>query len=158
MQLVTPFHQAELDAAKAMRSWGFVDAVATTGGADGGLDVRSMRALAQVKWRIGKTGRPEVQQLYGARAAGQHKLFFFSKSGYTDQAIVYADSVAVALFVIDAGGGVTPVNRHARPYVTKWWALPFSEIARIDILILGLVALGFALCMALWWLIVLTHH
>lgn len=57
MQPITDFHQAELNAAKAMRSFGFVDAVATTGGADGGLDVRSVRALAQVKWRGGTTGK-----------------------------------------------------------------------------------------------------
>lgn len=144
MQAVTDFHQAELNAAKAMRAWGFIDAVATTGGADGGLDVRSSRALAQVKWRSGKTGRPEVQQLYGARAAGNHQLFFFSKSGYTNEAKAYADSVGVALFVIDAAGGVAAANRHARPFVTKWWALPFVDVTLSEWAMLTLfgVALG----------------
>ncbi len=144
MAVLTDFHQAELNAAKAMRSWGFVDAVATTGGADGGLDVRSARALAQVKWRSGKTGRPEVQQLYGARAAGNHQLFFFSKSGYTNEARAYAESVGVALFVIDAAGGVVAANRHARPFVTKWWALPFVDVTLGEWAMLTLfgVALG----------------
>lgn len=67
MQYITTPHQAELNAADKMKSWGFTDAVATTGGTDGGIDVRSSRALAQVKWKGGAAGRPEMQQLYGVR-------------------------------------------------------------------------------------------
>lgn len=138
MQDTTDFHQAELNAAKAMRSWGFLDAVATTGGADGGIDVRSSQVLAQVKWRSGTTGRPEVQQLVGARGSSTHRLMFFSKSAYTRQAVEYADLMTVALFIIDAAGGVTPVNGHARPYGVRWWAVPFVGMTRDDWAVLGL--------------------
>lgn len=35
MAFITTPHQAELNAASKMREWGFADARATTGGADG---------------------------------------------------------------------------------------------------------------------------
>ncbi|WP_064257395.1 restriction endonuclease [Rhodococcus sp. HS-D2] len=152
MQPTTDFHQAELNAAQAMRSWGFLDAVATTGGSDGGVDVRAHDALAQVKWRTNATGRPEVQQLVGARGSGRQTLFFFSKSGYTRQAVEYADTMGVALFVIDAAGGVTPVNGHARPYGAKWWALPFVGITRDDWVVLGLFTLALVGAAVFWLL------
>ena len=53
MHFIITAHQAELNAAAKMRSWGFVDATSATGGSDGGIDVRSRQALAQVKWRGG---------------------------------------------------------------------------------------------------------
>lgn len=49
LQHITNLHKAELSAAATIESCGFTDAVSTTGGADGGIDVRSSRALAQVK-------------------------------------------------------------------------------------------------------------
>lgn len=152
MQDTTDFHRAELNAARVMRSWGFLDAVATTGGADGGIDVRSSAALAQVKWRTGATGRPEIQQLVGAKGSGRQKLFFFSKSGYTRQAVEYADQMVVALFVIDAVGGVQAVNPSARGYVMKWWALPFVEITRDDWVVLGLFTLALIGAVVFWGL------
>lgn len=100
-----------------MRSWGFTDAVATTGGADGGLDVRSSRALAQVKWKGGVTGRPDVQNLYGARGAGTEQLFLFSASGYSDQAITYADQVGILLMTYDPLGAVEGVNQGAKLFL-----------------------------------------
>ncbi|WP_440717520.1 hypothetical protein [Gordonia oryzae] len=49
MDYISSFHQAELNGAAVLRDMGFADAKATTGGADGGIDVRSRRAYAQVK-------------------------------------------------------------------------------------------------------------
>lgn len=110
MQYIQTPHDAELNAAEVMKAWGFGDAVATTGGADGGIDVRSKRALAQVKWRGGLVGRPEVQQLYGARGNGDELLFFFAASGYSEQAVKYADQVGVSLFTYDPIGLCAPAN------------------------------------------------
>lgn len=108
-------HDAELNAAEHMRSMGFLDAKATTGGADGGIDVRSRHALAQVKFYQSKlSGRPEVQNLLGARGHGDQQLFFFTSVGYSRQAVDYANQEGIGLFVNDRKGTATPVNQVAR--------------------------------------------
>ncbi|MDI9934695.1 restriction endonuclease [Rhodococcus sp. IEGM 1351] len=145
MQYITTAHEAELNAALVMKSWGYTDAVATTGGADGGIDVRSSRALAQVKWRGGAAGRPEMQQLYGSRAADTSKaLFFFAASAYSDQAVQYADQVGIGLFIYDPVGAVTAVNKVAQQFVV---AAPKGTVAKAkmpldDVLLFGAGALA----------------
>ncbi len=120
MQYITTPHQAELNAAEVMKAWGFTDAVATTGGADGGIDVRSSRALAQVKWKGGAAGRPEMQQLYGARGTDTKKvLFFFAASAYSKAAIGYADEVGIGLFTYDPVGVMTPINGVAQRVISS---------------------------------------
>lgn len=104
--IITP-HQAELNAAAKMREMGYTDAQATTGGSDGGIDVRSSAALAQVKWRGGVVGRPDLQNLYGARGSDTSKaLLFFSASGFSKQATEYANQVGIELWVYDPTGAV----------------------------------------------------
>jgi hypothetical protein len=68
-------HQAELNASERMKAWEFPDAVALAGGSDGGINVRSKRALAQVKWKGSVTGRPDVQNLDGARCGRRAAVF-----------------------------------------------------------------------------------
>ena len=46
-----------------MRYMGFVDAYPTPPGPDGGVDVDSTGAVAQVKAELAPTGRPRIQQL-----------------------------------------------------------------------------------------------
>ncbi|MBB0998291.1 restriction endonuclease [Dietzia maris] len=119
MEYITDPHKAEKNATQLMRQWGFADAVAGTGGADGGVDVRSKRALAQVKWKGGVVGRPDVQRLVGARGTGSEALIFFSASGYSAQAIEYADQVGVALFTYDPTGTPEAVNRSAKQVMAQ---------------------------------------
>ncbi|UNQ40960.1 restriction endonuclease [Prescottella equi] len=115
---INDFHEAELNAERVMREWGFTDAVATTGGADGGIDVRSSTALAQVKWKGGVAGRPEIQRLYGARGGDHQKqLFFFDASGYSKDAVKYADQVDVRLFRYNPLGEAEPMNRRASDFL-----------------------------------------
>lgn len=100
----------EQAAAAAMRQLGFPDAVVTPRGSDGGVDVRSARAVAQVKARLTATPRPEVQQLFGV-ARAEHKLgIFFSLAGFTAGAIEWAEQAGVALFVLESTGGVRPIG------------------------------------------------
>lgn len=110
MDYITDAHQAELNAERLMREWGFSDAVATTGGADGGIDVRAKGALAQVKWKGGVTGRPDLQRLYGARGSGTEQLIFFSAAGYSAQAVEYANQIGMALYTYDPTGTATLVS------------------------------------------------
>lgn len=97
-----------------MRELGYADAQVTVGGADGGIDVHSSAALAQVKWRGGMVGRPELQALFGARGTDFSKqLLFFAASDYSQHAVGYADHSQIALFVYDPIGILAPKNRHA---------------------------------------------
>lgn len=106
--------EAEVNAALRMRELGFRDAAVTGGGADGGIDVRSSSALAQVKWRGGMVGRPELQALYGARGADlSKKLLFFAASNYSKQAVDYGDRNQIALFLYEPVGTLVPMNKHA---------------------------------------------
>lgn len=132
MQYITDAHTAELNAAEQVKLWGFTDAVATAGGADGGLDVCSSRALAQVKWKNGVTGRPDVQNLYGARGTGIQQLFFFSAAGYSQQAITYADEVGVLLMTYDPLGAVEGVNQVAKQFLLDVANVPATVEAPTD--------------------------
>ena len=111
---------AEQNASAWMRHWGFADAHVTAGGADGGIDVRSAEALAQVKFEARQIGAPAVQRLVGARGRDEHKaLLFFSGVGYAQPAVVYADSMDVALFKYDLLGKMTAVNDAARQVIRR---------------------------------------
>ena len=84
MQYIATSKQAEINARDVMRSWGYLDAESPSKGADGGIDVTSSRALAQVKWKASVAGRPDLQRLYGARGADTSRaLYFFASSGYS---------------------------------------------------------------------------
>ena len=140
MPYISTPHQAELNARDLMRSWGYLDAVATTGGSDGGIDVRSSRALAQVKWKSGVTGRPDVQNLVGARGNGTEQLIFFSASSYSKQAIEYADQMNVALFTYDPTGAAEPVNPAATSVMRT---VPVDDIeAPTDWLLISVLAVA----------------
>jgi hypothetical protein len=112
---IRSWQEAERNAAAWMRHWGYHDAAARPGGADGGVDVRSARALGQVKFQAHAVGRPELQRLFGAR--GRHldrQLLFFTGSGYASTAVEYAAENDIALFVYALDGAMTPVNAPAR--------------------------------------------
>jgi hypothetical protein len=97
-----------------MREMGFSDATATAKGSDGGVDVRASNALAQVKWRGGMVGRPELQNLFGARGSDYTKrLLFFAASDYSQHALDYAEVEGIALFVYEPHGTAIARNSHA---------------------------------------------
>src|SRR4051812_34396114 len=91
-----PWQQAEERAAQLMRDWGYRDAKVTGPGSDGGVDVRSRKALAQVKHHAAPVGRPALQQLVGARGRGSAELLFFASAGFTATARVYAGEMGIA--------------------------------------------------------------
>lgn len=100
-----------------MLSWGFSDAFTTSKGADGGVDVESDRAIAQVKATTKQTGRPHVQRLRGAAFDGR-QAFFFSLGGYTNEARMYADASEVKLFRFSAyDGSVEAINKAANSFL-----------------------------------------
>lgn len=109
----------EIAARDWMRSWGFGDAEVTVHGADGGIDVESSRALAQVKAHMVPVGRPDVQQLRGA-AHGRRDAIFFSLMDYTPQAVTFANEAGVALFRFTGYDGTAePMNPRATALLQK---------------------------------------
>lgn len=115
VHLIRSWQDAEINAATWMRHWGHADAAVTSGGPDGGVDVRSSRALAQVNCLAAAVGRPDLQRLAGAGVGEPDKaLFFFSGSDYTATAREYADATGMALFAYSFDGSMEPLSASAR--------------------------------------------
>ena len=81
--------------------WGDRDVEITSQTHDSGIDVQSCCCLGQVKFYSNtKVGAPEVQQLRGATSIDNSRFatFFAFSTGYTNEAIIFADQAGVALF------------------------------------------------------------
>jgi hypothetical protein len=100
-----------------MRYWGFDDATTTERGADGGVDVRASRAIAQVKAHQVPIGRPDLQRLHGVAVTERKLSLFFSLMYYTPQASEWADGVGMALFRFNYACEPEPMNDAARVIV-----------------------------------------
>ena len=113
---VYSWQEAERLAQRWMFYFGFYDATLTTSGADGGIDVSSSQALAQVKFESTNTGRPVIQALAGEAHNQGKSALFFSLSGYTKGAISWAEEsrIQVALFKYDRSGNMEGVNQAAK--------------------------------------------
>lgn len=118
-RLIRTPRDADLVAAEWMSWLGFQQVSATLPGPDGGIDVRSVEAVAQVKAEVAPVGRPKVQQLHGVASATGKLGLFFSLAGYTSAARSFADSVGIALFSFDLQGDPTAVNATASALVTR---------------------------------------
>lgn len=110
---VFTWSMAEELAVAHLQRLGFTDARRTAAGADGGLDASATGAVAQVKNHAQPVSAPDVQRLRGA-AHGLSRPVFYSRNGFTLQAVAFADRADVALFAFDAHNHVWPVNSHAR--------------------------------------------
>ncbi|QDC12713.1 hypothetical protein E2561_00570 [Rhodococcus ruber] len=119
MGTISTAREAEENAAVHMRKLGFPDAAVTDEGPDGGIDVRSSGAVAQVKLWFRPVGSPALQQLYGARGTARHEMLFFAHSGYSKPAVLYADQHSIALFTFDTDGNITAHNDSARALVKQ---------------------------------------
>jgi len=132
IQTIENWQQAEMNAAAQMRALGYFSAECTPPGADKGIDVRSSRALAQVKYTISKPTRMDLQQLHGARkdermerfsykGVGRplKELWFFANHGYGAAALEYADEISMLLFTYTDTGEITPANEAARDKYAK---------------------------------------
>jgi hypothetical protein len=101
---------AEVLARDWMKQNGFRDATLTAAGADGGVDVISTKAFAQVKHHATPVGLAEMQRLYGiAQSTGKLPLFF-SSAGFTPKAIGWADTHNIACFAMPPVRGLNPAG------------------------------------------------
>jgi len=118
LRLIRTPKDAEHVAAEWLRFFGFSDALVTGDGADGGIDVESDLAIAQVKFKGVQTGRPELQQLYGVSRHLEKHAFFFSLSDYSQVAIDFADETGISLFKFDYQGQPVAVNAFAENFLS----------------------------------------
>lgn len=101
---------AELHIEEWMAHWGFHDAQATPVGPDGGFDVKSKRAAAQVKFRGQPTPLEQINSFHGACDRKYEFEIFVSKSGFTRPAREAANDYGMALFILESDGTPKPVN------------------------------------------------
>ena len=111
---VATWQDAEHNAARWMSHWGYSDAQVTAGGADGGIDVVSSHAVAQVKFKAQQVGGPDIQRLAGAGFSHPGKqLIFFTGTSYSSNAFQVAEDASVALFTYALNGDVSAANAMA---------------------------------------------
>lgn len=111
------FQQAEELAAQWMRHLGASDAAVTQATRDGGFDVESSHFVVEVKHRSTAMGPSFVREIFGVAQAKRKRAVFFSRGGYTKEAIRFGRDTGVLLFVYDAERGtltgLTPESRRA---------------------------------------------
>jgi hypothetical protein len=113
------WRDAELVAAEWMKYWGYTNVAATAVGTDGGIDVVSNEAVAQVKAETSATGRPKVQQHHGVAVSEGKTAIFFALGGFTPAARRYAEENNILLFRFDLQGEPEPVNTAAHSLAAK---------------------------------------
>ncbi|WP_435771403.1 restriction endonuclease [Nocardioides sp. SYSU DS0651] len=113
-RLVKGHAAAEEYAAEVLGSLGFSRVRRTPTGADGGVDVVADGLVCQVKMEALPTGRDRVQALHGIAALEEARAVFFSLSGYTKQAVGWADRAGMALLEFETDGSVRAVNPAGR--------------------------------------------
>lgn len=95
------WQEAERLACKWLISRGYRDAAVTAAGADGGVDIRSRKVVAQVKHQVKAVGVAEVQRLAGIAGHDGKKGFLFSSGGFTRPAIERAKAMGVILVTFE---------------------------------------------------------
>jgi len=68
---------------------------------DGGVDVSSEHFVAEVKYHAAPVPPNLVRQIFGAATAERKRAVFFALTGYTADAVVFAEKNRIPLFVYD---------------------------------------------------------
>jgi hypothetical protein len=128
--VVSGWESVEEIAESHLRALGFADVTRTAVGRDGGLDVVGRGVAAQVKMLALPVGRPVLQQLVGATGPTRTRVCY-STSGYSNEALSYAQEEEIALFGVDGTGRVTTQNASAESLERVSNANPDAELWRI---------------------------
>lgn len=97
-RLIRTPRDAEDYAAEVMEAIGFTNVKLSPVGPDGGIDVTSDEALAQVKLEGRSSTREQLQRLTGISLTQGTAAIFFSLAGYTKAALDWAEATDMALF------------------------------------------------------------
>lgn len=131
---ITTWLEAEWSCAACMRALGYLDAECTPPDTPV-IDIRSRRAVGQVKREATAIKSKDVADFYEKSVDDHDKeLWYFSGSGFTEPAVVYADLHSIMLFTYSITGELTPVNTVAQTRYTELMTLRAKRIARRDAL------------------------
>jgi hypothetical protein len=112
-RMIKGHEAAEAYAAEVLAALGFQHLVRTPTGADGGIDVKGVGIVAQVKMEALPTSRDRLQALFGVATVERSAAAFFSLAGYTSQALAWADRAEIALFEFEFDGSLAAANATA---------------------------------------------
>ncbi|MDP3966904.1 MAG: restriction endonuclease [Nocardioides sp.] len=110
---------AEEYVADVLAALGFRHVSRTPTGADGGVDVTGDGLVAQVKMEALPTGRDRLQALFGVATVENARAVFFSLSGYTANAVAWADRAGVALLSFGYDGAILAENAEGRRILSQ---------------------------------------
>lgn len=119
-QLVRQWADAEGVAAAWMEWLGFGPAQVCGGPGDGGVDVRAQTGVAQVKDYGTPISAGPVRELAGVAMVEGRQAVFFARSGYTRDAVEFADRAGIALFEFNLQGTITASNVTADKLMSGW--------------------------------------
>lgn len=123
--LIRGWREAERVAAEWMKLMGYSDSHADArAGADGGVDVESSHAVAQVKHRSSRSGLPDVQRHFGVAVSHGKTPIFFSLSGYSKPALKFGADEGMALFSYTRAGALRPES----PFADRLFAAAMQAI------------------------------
>jgi hypothetical protein len=112
---VLSWRDAEVNAARWLRHWGYADAVARPDGLDGVVDVRATGAVGKVTFPVATVDKPALYNLVDSGSRNpDEQLFYFAAANYAWRAIPYADERRIALFLFAPDGAMTAVNPTAK--------------------------------------------
>lgn len=108
---------AELYVAAYMRFYGATGVAETRYSRDGGVDVDANNFVAQVKHQEANVGVKALREFYGVAMSNQKTPLFFTKHGYTKDALEFAHSNAMALFIYLPH--LEGVNEESKKYIER---------------------------------------
>lgn len=110
----TDWRHAEIATAEWLRAQGVIDAQPTRHTRDGGEDVTSARYAAQTKHWKANVGARDIREIFGVASAGRKQAMVFTRTGYTRDALEFAEDAGVALFVYSEDWEVTAASSSAK--------------------------------------------
>lgn len=123
---------AEELAAAHMRFLGMRNVRRLPDGPDGGVDVVSTNAIAQVKDWLTPVGIAEVQRLRGTLVTHDQAIFY-ARNGFTASATEFAVKAGVALFRFSDTLEVIPINLHAKALEAEAESAKSEEQVKLEV-------------------------
>jgi hypothetical protein len=90
--------EAETHVGQILKFYGLEGVKKTRYSRDGGIDVESDTAVFQVKHQVAPVGVQVLREIYGVAVAERKRAGVFAKTGFTKEAIVFAEKTGIAVF------------------------------------------------------------
>jgi hypothetical protein len=105
--------EAETHVGQILKFYGLEGVNKTRYSRDGGIDVESNTAVFQVKHQAAPVGVQVLREIFGVAAAEGKRAGVFAKTGFTKEALAFAEKTGIAVFrYIPNVRGMTPLSSH----------------------------------------------